>query len=1455
MQLCLKSGEVFNGYSFGSKKGVSGEVVFNTGMSGYPEAMTDPSYRGQLLMMTYPLVGNYGVPPAGTDEYGLNKFFESGRIQVSGMVVSNYSTHYSHFEATRSLSEWMESENVPGICGVDTRAITKLLRTRGSVIGKIIPAGEANSGTPWVDPNERNLIAECSTKVVRQFTPKDGGNLDILAVDCGIKENIIRELVSRGARVKLVPWDHDITKEKYDGLFYSNGPGNPESADKTIQYLKWALKQDTPIFGICMGHQLMNLAAGHKTYKMPFGNRALNIPCVNLEDGRSYITSQNHGYAVDIKSMGPDWKPLFYNANDLTNEGSIHTSKPFFSVQFHPEATAGPKDTSFLFERFLNHVRKFKAFNNKSTPVGVRLAAGAEQGGFAAAISEVSNVHFAPGLVLPKYPHPKKVLILGSGGLSIGQAGEFDYSGCQAIKALQAQGIKSVLINPNIASVQTAEGLADEVYILPVTFDFVKEVIIRERPDAIFLQFGGQTALNCGIELDHAGVFKEYGVRVLGTSVDSIIATEDRDIFAKKLLEIDEKIAPSIAATSVKDSIAAANKIGYPVIVRAAFSLGGLGSGFCHNDAEMEDLCTKAFSNSPQVLIEKSLIGWKEVEYEVVRDQYNNCVTVCNMENFDPLGVHTGDSIVVAPSQTLCDNDYNMLRSSAMRVARHLGIIGECNVQFALDTKTREYVIIEVNPRLSRSSALASKATGYPLAWVAGNLAIGQRLADVTNSVTGNTTACFEPSLDYIVCKVPRWDIKKFHNCNPVLGSGMKSVGEVMAIGRTFEESFQKAIRMVDPKNDGFEKRSFSDLKNALVVPTESRPFAIAEAMNQGMTVAQINALSNIDVWFLEKLRHIKTIQDTLEAFKLESIPYELMKEAKEAGFSDKQIGARVKANQAAVRKQRKAMGIEPVVKQIDTLAAEFPAKTNYLYTTYGGTENDVEFTPGNSDIVLGSGVYRIGSSVEFDYSAVQCIRRFRELGRKVTMINYNPETVSTDFDESDRLYFEELSLERVLDIVDKEQPRGVVVSVGGQIPNTLAMGLYENKVPILGTSPLDIDRAEDRKKYSDLMDSIGVDQPAWQELKSLKEAEEFCRRVKYPVLVRPSYVLSGAAMKVVRSEKDLKGFLENAVAVSDEHPVVVSKFIENSFEIELDAIAQNGIIKMHAISEHIEQAGVHSGDASLIFPTRRLAPKIKARILEIGDKIAKALNISGPLNTQYIVNPVDESIKVIETNVRASRSLPFVSKVLGVNFVAHATDVFAGKNVERIWVDEEKLPYVGVKVPQFSFSRLRGADPVLGVEMASTGEVACFGKDEHEAFLKAMLGSTFRLPKKNILVMGGSHTEGFLDSARSLNIQGYNVHCDPSTAKFLTSNGVGVSTIDDVKGALRDKKLDLAIIFADHNIDAKKLYETRRAAVDYNTPLITNPQVADMLVQSLAKATFLDAESYQQMRKRAKSN
>jgi len=963
-----------------------------------------------------------------------------------------------------------------------------------------------------------------------------------------------------------------------------------------------------------------------------------------------------------------------------------------------------------------------------------------------------------------------------------------------------------------------------------------------------------------------------------------IVCTEyEYSLFYQELLKIGEKICPSKACTSVSEALTIANQLQYPVIIRSAFSLGGLGSGFAYSDAELRVLAEKALSASPQILVEKSIKGWKEVEYEVVRDQYDNRVTVCNMENFDPMGIHTGDSIVVAPSQTLNDQEYHMLRNSALRVAQHMGIVGECNVQFALNPYSNDYVIIEINPRLSRSSALASKATGYPLAYIAAKLALGHRLPDLANAVTKSTRACFEPSLDYIVTKVPRWDNGKFRFADTTLGSQMKSVGEVMAVGRSFEESFQKALRMVDTSNDGFEAKTYDDatMRELMVRPNPQRPFAIAAALKGGMTPDQIHNITNIDRWFLQKLAGMNNIATNLETKTTTTVTADELKEAKQAGFSDKQIAKRINAtefNKAGnkleaelkVRNLRKSHGIVPVVKQIDTLAAEFPAKTNYLYTSYNGTHDDVKFDD-QGTMVLGSGVYRIGSSVEFDYSCVMALRNLRKQGQKTVMINFNPETVSTDYDESDRLYFEELSFERVMDIHEKENCSGVVVSMGGQTAQNLVMGLHKVKVPILGTSPEMIDVAEDRDKFSRLMDSIGVDQPAWSSLSSTSEVMAFCKQVGFPVLVRPSYVLSGAAMNVVHNPEDLERFLKQARDVSSEHPVVVSKFMLNAKEIEIDAIAQNGKVLVHAIAEHVENAGVHSGDATLVLPTVDLPKDTKAKILDIGTRIAKALNISGPFNSQFLVCQ-DGSIKVIECNLRASRSLPFVSKVLGVDFVEKAVEVFLKKPSQAVHIDESKLPYVGVKSPQFSFRRLHGADPILGVEMTSTGEVACFGPNKHEAFLKALVAAQFILPRKNVLLSCGEFAPEFFESVKTLSQLGFNLYATPGTASFLNSNGLPVprvlkprfetdssdSTPPSVINLLSKRHIDLVIAFprnsgSYHTPELLRDYKIRRCAVDFNIPIITNLQVAQLFVESLSKVSHFDSRSYQDWRESTK--
>ena len=1079
----------------------------------------------------------------------------------------------------------------------------------------------------------------------------------------------------------------------------------------------------------------------------------------------------------------------------------------------------------------------------------------------------------------------KKVLLLGSGALKIGEAGEFDYSGSQALKALKEEGIYTVLINPNIATVQTSEGVADQIYFLPVTPYFVEKVIEKERPDGIMLAFGGQTALNCGVSLYKDKIFEKYGVTVLGTPVQAIIDTEDREIFVRKLNEIDVKTIKSEAVENAADARRAARELGYPVIVRAAYALGGLGSGFCDNEEELNVLVEKAFSFSPQVLVEKSLKGWKEVEYEVVRDRFDNCITVCNMENFDPLGIHTGESIVIAPSQTLSNTDYHKLRELAIRIIRHIGIVGECNVQYAYDPMSEDYRVIEVNARLSRSSALASKATGYPLAFVAAKLGLGYGLFDLNNSVTKTTSAFFEPALDYVVCKIPRWDLGKFHGVDKELGSSMKSVGEVMAIGRTFEEAIQKGLRMIGQGMHGFVENKelvIADLDKALREPTDKRIFVISKAFRAGYTVDQVHGLTKIDRWFLEKLMNIMKTSRELHSWAVDGeknvhcqssivnrqlsivncplsiVPVDLLRKAKVQGFSDFQIARALGLEQAmdgeeailAVRNFRKRAGILPVVKQIDTLAAEYPAQTNYLYLTYSGTANDVRYLGDRKSIVvLGSGAYRIGSSVEFDWCGVQALNTIRQEGYRSVMINYNPETVSTDYDMCDRLYFDELTFERVMDILELENPHGVIVSTGGQIPNNLALRLDAQKVPILGTSAKSIDNAEDRDKFSAMLDRIGVDQPEWRALTSLEDINAFVDKVGFPVLVRPSYVLSGAAMNVCSNREELERFLKLAANVSKKHPVVVSQFIEHAKEVEMDAVARDGEIIAYAISEHIEFAGVHSGDATIQFPPQKLYVETVRRIKRISREIARELNISGPFNIQYLAREND--IKVIECNLRASRSFPFVSKVLKINLIELATKVMLGIPVQKPDKNLFDLDYVGIKASQFSFNRLQKADPVLGVDMASTGEVGCIGSDTSCAILKAMLSVGYRIPEKNVLLSTGTPKQkvDMLSAARMLQKKGYRIFATGGSSNFLTENGVENTRVywpSEPEGQpqaldmLHRKEIDM-VVNIPKNLTAGELdngYKIRRAAIDLNIPLITNARLASAFIHAFCTMT-----------------
>ncbi|KFQ28676.1 hypothetical protein N331_01781, partial [Merops nubicus] len=1411
--------------------------------SRYTEALTDPSYKGQILALANPIVGNGGVPDTtALDKIGLRRFLESDGIKVSGLLVLDYSHEYSHWQAARSLGEWLQEEQVPALYGIDTRMLSKLIRDKGTVLGKIEFEGQP---VEFADPSNQNLIAEVSTKEVKVYGR--GNPIKIVAVDCGLKHNIIRLLVKVGAEVHLVPWDHDFTSMEYDGLIISGGPGDPMKAQEVIQNVRKVLESNRPepLFGISMGNLITGLAAGATSYKMQMANRGQNQPVLNTVSGQAVITAQNHGYALHSSSLPPGWRPLFVNANDQTNEGIMHETRPIFTAQFYPDANPGPRDTEFLFDSFISLIKRGK---------GTTISSVLPRAGVTASRVEVS-----------------KVLILGSGGLSIGQAGEFDYSGSQAVKAMKEENVKTVLMNPNIASVQTNEtGLkqADAVYFLPITPQFVIEVIKAERPDGLILGMGGQTALNCGVELFKQGVLQEYGVKVLGTSVESIMATEDRKLFSDKLTELNEKIAPSFAVESIEDALKAAEKISYPVMIRSAYALGGLGSGICPDKETLLDLGTKAFAMTNQILVEKSVVGWKEIEYEVVRDAADNCIAVCNMENVDAMGVHTGDSVVVAPSQTLSNEEFQMLRDRAIKVVRHLGIVGECNIQFALHPASLEYYVIEVNARLSRSSALASKATGYPLAFIAAKIALGIPLPEIKNVVTGKTSACFEPSLDYVVTKIPRWDLDRFQHTSNQIGTSMKSVGEVMAIGRTFEESFQKALRMCHPSVDGFSSRlpmskawpAVVDLQKELSEPSSTRIYAIAKALGNEVPVDVIHKLTAIDRWFLYKMRSIVNMEKILKEVNSETVPEETLRRAKEIGFSDRQIGKCLRLTEVQCRQLRLRKNIVPWVKQIDTLAAEYPAVSNYLYATYSGQEHDVKFDDCGV-MVLGCGPYHIGSSVEFDWCAVSSIRTLRQLGNKTVVVNCNPETVSTDFDECDRLYFEELSLERILDIYQYEGCSGCIISVGGQIPNNLAMPLHQSGVKILGTNPLQIDQAEDRSVFSAVLDELHVAQAPWKAVSTLRDAVEFANSVSYPCLLRPSYVLSGSAMNVVFTEEEMKKFLAEATRVSQDHPVVLTKFIEDAREVEMDAVAKAGRVISHAISEHVEDAGVHSGDATLMLPTQTISQGALEKVKAATKKIANAFAISGPFNVQFLVRGSD--VLVIECNLRASRSFPFVSKALGVDFIDVATKVMTGREVNESslpTLDHPIIPskYVGIKAPMFSWSRLRDADPVLRCEMASTGEVACFGEDVYSAFQKAMLATGFTFPKEGILIgIQKSFRSRFLGVAELLHEEGFKFYATEGTSDWLNANGIPANRVawpsqesqtpglPPVRRLIRDGKVDLVINLPNSNTKfVHDNYVIRRMAIDSGIALLTNFQVTKLFAEAVKYSGKLDSRS-----------
>lgn len=1422
-ELVLHGGECFRGYSFGYEASVAGEVVFATGMVGYSECLTDPSFHAQILVLTAPMIGNYGIPPLEKDSFGVTKYFESvdGKIHVSAVVVSEYCENPAHWQMYETLGQWLKRNKVPGIMMVDTRHIVLKLRDMGTALGKVIVGGV---DVPFDDPNTRNLVAEVSLKGRRTY---GHGRLIILVIDMGVKLNSLRCLLRYDVTLIVVPHDWDITKEKYDGLFISNGPGNPQLCTKTIESIRWALTQEKPIFGICMGNQILALAAGGTTFKMKYGHRGQNQPASCSIDGRVVITTQNHGFAVDFKSLPQnEWEEFFCNINDESNEGLRHRTKPFFSVQFHPEGCSGPQDTEYLFADFIENVKKSR-------------------------VREDSKFK------------PRKVLLLGAGGIVIAQAGEFDYSGSQCLKALREEGIETVLVNPNIATVQTDSEMADHIYFVPVTVDVVERVIMKELPDGIMLAWGGQTALNCGIQLEELGILKRYNVRVLGTPVSTIAVTEDRELFRNALMQIGEHVANSVAVKSVDEAIETASSIGFPLMVRAAYCLGGEGSGIVYDEAELRRKVGIALAASPQVLLEESVAGWKEIEYEVVRDIYDNCITVCNMENFDPMGIHTGESIVVAPSQTLTSEEFHMLRTTSIKIIRHLGIVGECNIQYALEPNSCRYVVIEVNARLSRSSALASKATGYPLAHVAAKVALGKGIFEIANGLTKTTMACFEPSLDYIAVKMPRWDLDKFNMVSGEIGSMMKSVGEVMAIGRTFEETFQKALRMVDPSNLGFdvpnrlEVKKDWDYMQELRVPTPNRIFAICRAFHEGCTVETVQEMTKINAFFLNKLQKLIIIQNQMVSLyknKMSSMPHHFLLNMKANGFSDIQIAKYIGCTADDVRQRRIDLNITPKVKQIDTVAGEFPAlQSGYLYLSYNAQADDVSFND-RMFAVLGCGVYRIGNSVEFDYGGVLVARELRRLGKKVILINYNPETVSTDYDECDRLYFEEISEEIVLEILLKERIRGVIISLGGQIVQNMALKLKKHGLPILGTDPVNIDKAEDRNKFSQMCDRIGVPQPEWIMSTSVEQVHAFCNRVGFPTLVRPSYVLSGSAMAVIANSTDIDRYLREASFVSGEHPVVVSKYYEGAMEYDVDIVAHRGRVLCYAICEHLENAGVHSGDATMFLPPPQTDNKTMKRIYDAATRIAEELDVIGPMNVQFLLTK-DKQLRVIEANIRSSRSVPFVSKTLGISFPAVMVSAFLSQNEsDLVPIKRAKMTHIGCKASVFSFNRLAGADPILGVEMLSTGEIGVFGRDKHEVFLKAMLCQNFRYPKLGVFIscdidsMAEELSPCFARVAQRLPI-----FTSVQTARVLESYGIPHTVLtqrhEDSNPTydmeiIAKKKFDLVIQLRDMQKDfllrrctcetAPPDYWVRRLAVDYNYSLLTDPNVVRMFCETM---------------------